>query len=768
MSNKPSKLSFSALQDFFSDEKTWIIAVAALVIVVLTVMVVRPEIFGIGEAGKATAYSPRGDETVYYRCKDVEGVYHKNWRYILKESCMSGGKTVKFNTRKWTCDSWCMDKRHKGKYIEGEIVGMACYCIPEESEAETSVPIKEVKVEIMEDAFNFEGDYMPGELIVEVREDISEIEHINEEFKVSYVEQVLPSEKFGESKVYLIRVPGEQDMEYVSERYAPYVKSVSLNYIVQFDATPDDPGFGGWFGVIDAPDAWDEGIGSSNVTIVVIDTGVDYDHEDLDNNIVDAGMYDVVRLNPTLYCCGPDQRHMHVRADGFCENNWNKYEWHNWGGIANVDDACWIHSCSDACASFGLNESIVNPNDRTQCGCDSPLDDYWIMDNDPTDRHGHGTHCAGLVAAETNNGIGVSGTCPECSILPIRSGFVEPTGNAMYGMGSLAAVYTALCYVNFTFELIDPDVISLSWGISVDIPFMHDIIQDLSQKGIVIVAAAGNENTDTQLYPAAYPEVIGVGATDSSDKKAYFSNYGDWVDVSAPGLGINSTIPDDVYGVKSGTSMATPIVSGVAGLLLSEKPQLTRGQVKERIVNLADDVVFGEDSWYCCNNKAQARWKSTPCWAHNENWCEDNNVKQNCSIKCRLEGYADGTMVGSSTGTSVNRYNCECTPGNIGGRINALKTVTAISWKCSWSRNHWWYWKNEDTGEIKDISGDAGPDFDESWCPDGYVLDHCENRRYNNFEQYNNADLSPNKCKGTQINGVDVHGHNRCYCVKEP
>ncbi len=146
-------------------------------------------------------------------------------------------------------------------------------------------------------------------------------------------------------------------------------------------------------------------------------------------------------------------------------------------------------------------------------------------------------------------------------------------------------------------------ILSNSWGSPFDSNLIHDAIRYAYANGVLIVAAAGNDNTNTPSYPAAYPEVISVAATDEFDSKAGFSNWGNWIELSAPGVDIYSTMPtyhvtlNDYpyyenmnYDYLSGTSMACPQVAGVAALVWSMFPNVTRDWVREQLRSSADNL----------------------------------------------------------------------------------------------------------------------------------------------------------------------------------
>jgi thermitase len=183
------------------------------------------------------------------------------------------------------------------------------------------------------------------------------------------------------------------------------------------------------------------------------------------------------------------------------------------------------------------------------------VDDDW----DPMDLNDHGTHCAGVTAAATNNSRGIAGMAPNVTLLAVR--VLDASGN-----GSLDDVAAGITYAADA----GAKVISLSLGGPSSATTLQNAVNYAASKGVVVVAAAGNESTSAPSYPAYYSNAIAVAATDSYDRLASFSNYGSWVDVAAPGVDILSTVPGGYYAYMSGTSMATPLVAGIAGLLASQ------------------------------------------------------------------------------------------------------------------------------------------------------------------------------------------------------
>ncbi len=203
--------------------------------------------------------------------------------------------------------------------------------------------------------------------------------------------------------------------------------------------------------------------------------------------------------------------------------------------------------------------------------------DFVDQDEDPMDENGHGTHCSGISAAITNNQIGIAGMAPKVKVLAVRVLNAD-------GDGYLADVTNGITYAADR----GAKVISLSLGSSRGSHTLQRAIQYAKEKGSIIIAAAGNDGTSLPTYPAYYSNVIAVAATDKNDRKASFSNYGHWVDLAAPGVDIISTWLNNNYQNLSGTSMSTPFVAGIAGLLASEgkSPQ----QIEQILKQTADPI----------------------------------------------------------------------------------------------------------------------------------------------------------------------------------
>jgi len=268
---------------------------------------------------------------------------------------------------------------------------------------------------------------------------------------------------------------------------------------------------------INAAKAWKITKGNSRIKIAVIDTGVDYNHEDLKSNM------------------WTNEKELNGKPG--IDDDGNGY----------VDD---IHGY-----------------------------DFANNDGDPMDGNGHGTHCSGTIAAGHNNGIGIAGVMANAQIVGVK--FLTDEGS-----GTTAAAIAAIDYAT----KVGVDIMSNSWGGGGHSQALEDVIKVANAAGIIFTAAAGNSasnNNSTPQYPANYDvsNVISVAAHNYNDDLASFSCYGsNTVHVAAPGRNILSTTPNNNYDVFSGTSMATPHVTGVIGLYLSEHGKQDPETLRENLM----------------------------------------------------------------------------------------------------------------------------------------------------------------------------------------
>lgn len=336
---------------------------------------------------------------------------------------------------------------------------------------------------------------------------------------------------------YRVRLPGGASVAAaIQELMAnPAVEYAEPNYLATTSFVPNDPYYGAQWShqITTAERGWDTERGDPAVTLAIIDTGVDYAHEDLAPNV------------------------------------WHDALGHPGKDFVDIDTQAYV------AAGYTL----------------LPSEDYTQIDDDPGDVLGHGTHCAGIAGAAGGNGVGVAGVCHRCRIMPVRAGFAIGVGSSVFGSLESDDIANAIRFAADN----GADVISMSFGS----PYISQTMQDavayaISVKGAILVAAAGNDTSDSKSYPAAFDGVISVAATAIDDARAYYSNYGTWVTVAAPGGDsqkgptILSTLPNGEYDYLQGTSMACPYVAGLAGLLRSQNPALTPTEVRQ-ILRFATD-----------------------------------------------------------------------------------------------------------------------------------------------------------------------------------
>ncbi|MEG4503927.1 S8 family serine peptidase, partial [Microcoleus sp. F6_B4] len=397
-------------------------------------------------------------------------------------------------------------------------------------------------------------EYKPGELLVKLRPNVNDVA-IQSVFQINgalAVEDLVPpslqlnsaSEPDELDQWRLVKLASNADLLAIQTSLAqdPRVETVELNYLVSINSVPNDPQFTQLWGLnntgqiggtpdadIDAPEAWDIQKGSKNVVVAVVDTGVDYNHQDLAANI-----------------------------------------WSNTGEIAGDGIDNDRNGYKDDVRGY----DFINNNN-------APMDDYRYDGG-----YSHGNHVAGTIGAVGNNNIGVVGVSQNVSIMPLKIFKAD-------GRTSVDAIVKAINYatqkgakvINASYG---GDYFSQAEKDAIDDANKKGVLFVAAAGNIGRL-----DNDSYPQYPASYdlPNIIAVAATTDNDQLAWFSHYGKTsVDLGAPGENILSTLTGNQYGFKDGTSMAAPHVAGAAALLLAQDPSRTPAQLKDILMKTTDPL----------------------------------------------------------------------------------------------------------------------------------------------------------------------------------
>jgi subtilisin family serine protease len=256
-----------------------------------------------------------------------------------------------------------------------------------------------------------------------------------------------------------------------------------------------------------------------------------------------------------------------------------------WGPRRIRGPAAWEATRGSASVVVAVLDTGVDASHPDLRGALVPGFDIVNNDADASDDNGHGTATAGVIAARTNNAEGQAGVCWNCSIMPVKV-------LGASGSGTTSAIASGILWA----VAHGADVINLSLGGTGTTLALADAVAHAADQGVVVVAAAGNNASTTPFYPAAYPQVISVAGTTSSDGRYDWSNHGSWVQVAAPGCNV-APDPGGGYVNFCGTSSATPLVAGIAGLAYSLEPTLSRSAFEQALhgaaVPLGSMVEYG-------------------------------------------------------------------------------------------------------------------------------------------------------------------------------
>lgn len=368
----------------------------------------------------------------------------------------------------------------------------------------------------------------------------SDVEAVKKRFHLDHIHRF----KSSHSGLFKTQTPINELKQMVAESAGSVILDIIPNYPLEF-FSPDDPYLHRQYfhQIIDTNSAWDITRGTPKVRVAIIDSGIDYNHQDLAPNFwVNQGEL------------GQDSQGRDKRSNNF-DDDGNGYvdDWRGW--------------------------------------------DFGNHDNDPMDEIGHGTLVAGIAGAAGNNRYGVAGIAWNLSLMGIKMSGYDQDGDHH---ARLASAIQAVEYATSA----GAHILNLSWGFPLEsahsfhIDPLKEALIAAGKRGILIIAAAGNHGANNDLtyrIPTNYklPFLISVAASDARDTLAEFSNYGvKHVDLAAPGVNIFTTSSKGFgsHDYRSGTSMATPMVAGTAALLMSVYPDLRGAELRERILSSVDTI----------------------------------------------------------------------------------------------------------------------------------------------------------------------------------
>ncbi|NTU69698.1 S8 family serine peptidase, partial [bacterium] len=332
--------------------------------------------------------------------------------------------------------------------------------------------------------FPFSGEYTQNELLVKFKDESSA--------KTTLLNIDNEDKKVNSKSLYKIKTQENQSITnlYQSLKNNPTVDYIEPNYIVKTTATPNDTNYASQWNLpkISAPSGWDKSQGSSSVVVGVIDTGIDYSHEDLSSKIWN---------NPGETGSGKETNGLDDDGNGYIDDfrGWDFVTCDLWNSVSPFQ-------------------------------CLTPRS----QDNNATDDEKHGTSVTGIIGASTNNSLGVAGIGWNVKVVPLK----VLNGD---GDGTTAEVVAALDYARIK----GIPIVNMSLGSTSGSVSLENAVVASYNSGVTMIAATGNDYSSSILYPAKYPQVLAVGATDQSDVRASFSNYGPEIDVVAPGVSIWST-----------------------------------------------------------------------------------------------------------------------------------------------------------------------------------------------------------------------------------
>ncbi len=412
--------------------------------------------------------------------------------------------------------------------------------------------------------------YVPGELTVRFFEHPAVVEAdgalslglpgldlLNREQPLLTIEPLYPHYKMQTtpdlSLDYVLHFDESTDLIILAEKYAAtgLVEYAEPNWLLPMERMPNDENTGlQWYlERIEASEAWDilpETPDYPETIIAIIDSGVDWNHPDLIQNLW---------VNP-----GED-----LDGDEFVP----------FGSTPGDPDD--INNADDD--DNGYSDDFYGYDFVNTCN-GAQGEDCSGEDNNPMDFNGHGTHCSGLAAGRTNNGLGMASPSWNARIMCLRAGYEDPAGDGFVIQNDAAqGIYYAMAN--------GAKIISMSFGGST---VLRTPATAAYAAGLLCLHAGGNDDVSTYDQLDLATGMVSVAATDQNDCKAEFSQFGNWVDISAPGVAMYATIFNDEYEYLQGTSMACPLTASVAALIWNVDPELNNQEVRARLLGTVDDI----------------------------------------------------------------------------------------------------------------------------------------------------------------------------------
>jgi hypothetical protein len=429
-------------------------------------------------------------------------------------------------------------------------------------------------------------DYSPGRLIVDIKHEylpinptlngggiietgLPSIDSLNTLYQVFSFEKIYKGAWEAVKGYYLLKFPDTLDVIQVVSAYSNdvHILAASPDFPIEFDITPIDSFYPQQWGLpkMKCPDAWMYALGSPSIIIEIIDLCIDYGHPDLVHNI---------------------WQNLGEDADG----DGHTVEW-------NPDSNKWIFDPGDTNHADddynGYSDDLVGWNFEGNYPQYQPNPNTACVGFHPSEISDHGDHTSGTAAAVTNNYITVEEATQVCDNLRGTVAGTSWFSKIMAARISDNYISQAVAAIAYGVDN-GAKIISMSWGHDEDWATLRNAVNSAWDAGLLLVASAGNTNSEMPHYPATYPNVIAVAATNSNDVKEDYSSYGTWVDICAPG---NNWGPGRIgkwwtycYSSMGGTSTSAPFVSGVAALIWTCYPDSNNSAIKTALLNSADNI----------------------------------------------------------------------------------------------------------------------------------------------------------------------------------